>query len=184
MPHYREIGLENQKKMGIVPPDTELSPINPYLDVKGPNGEPWPVQDTVRPWDSLSDEEKKLFARMAEVFAGFLSYTDAQIGRILDYLEESGHARARAIRKLVNRWLAAVRGNWNEDFLKKRRWVLWESVAAWHCYYRRHVMYAMGWKPPRVRAADLRKLYLVNEPLCRALFGESRTERESILRDE
>lgn len=35
-------------------------------------------------------KKKKLFCRMAEVFAGFLSYTDAQIGRILDYLEESG----------------------------------------------------------------------------------------------
>ena len=87
---YREIVLEKQKSMGIVPPDTELSPVNPYLDVKGPQGEPWPLQDTVRPWDSLNDEEKKLFSRMAEVFAGFLSYTDAQIGRILDYLEESG----------------------------------------------------------------------------------------------
>ena len=87
---YREIVLENQKKLGIVPPDTELSPMNPYLDVKGPNGEAWPYQDTVRPWDSLNDEEKRLFSRMAEVFAGFLSYTDAQIGRILDYLEESG----------------------------------------------------------------------------------------------
>ena len=87
---YREIVLEKQKSMGIVPPDTELSPVNPYLDVKGPNGQPWPLQDTVRPWDSLDDEEKKLFSRMAEVFAGFLSYTDAQIGRILDYLEESG----------------------------------------------------------------------------------------------
>jgi arylsulfatase len=73
-----------------VPPDTELSPINPYQDVKGPNGETWPAQDTVRPWDSLDDEEKRLFTRMAEVFAGFLTYTDAQIGRILDYLEESG----------------------------------------------------------------------------------------------
>ncbi|RDH74216.1 arylsulfatase [Mycolicibacterium moriokaense] len=87
---YREIVLENQKKLGIVPPDTELSPVNPYLDVKGPNGEPWPPQDTVRPWESLNDEEKRLFSRMAEVFAGFLSYTDEQIGRILDYLEESG----------------------------------------------------------------------------------------------
>jgi arylsulfatase A-like enzyme len=87
---YREIVLDNQKRMGIVPADTELSPINPYLDVKGPNGEPWPLQDTVRPWDSLNDEEKKLFCRMAEVFAGFLSYTDDQLGRILDYLEESG----------------------------------------------------------------------------------------------
>jgi arylsulfatase len=87
---YREIVLENQKKLGIVPPGTELSPMNPYADIAGPNGESWPVGDTVRPWDSLSDEEKRLFARMAEVFAGFLSYTDAQIGRILDYLEESG----------------------------------------------------------------------------------------------
>jgi arylsulfatase A-like enzyme len=87
---YREIVLENQKKLGIVPQDTELSPMNPYLDVKGPNGEPWPQQDTVRPWDSLNAEEKRLFSRMAEVFAGFLSYTDQQIGRILDYLEESG----------------------------------------------------------------------------------------------
>ncbi|OHU52653.1 arylsulfatase [Mycobacteroides chelonae] len=86
---YREIVLENQKKLGIVPPDTELSPVNPYLDVKGPNGESWPLQDTVRPWDSLNDEEKRLFSRMAEVFAGFLSYTDDQIGRVLDYLEES-----------------------------------------------------------------------------------------------
>ena len=87
---YREIVLENQKRLGIVPPDTELSPINPYADVKGPNGEPWPPQDTVRPWDSLDGDTKRLFCRMAEVFAGFLSYTDAQIGRILDYLEESG----------------------------------------------------------------------------------------------
>ena len=87
---YREIVLENQKRMGIVAPETELSPVNPYQDVTGPEGQAWPEQDTVRPWDSLNDEEKRLFARMAEVFAGFLSYTDAQIGRMLDYLEESG----------------------------------------------------------------------------------------------
>ncbi|MDT5326535.1 MAG: hypothetical protein QOF25_3687 [Mycobacterium sp.] len=87
---YREIVLENQKQLGIVPQDTELSPVNPYLDVKGPNGEAWPFLDTVRPWDTLNDEEKRLFSRMAEVFAGFLSYTDEQIGRIMDYLEESG----------------------------------------------------------------------------------------------
>ena len=44
----------------------------------------------VRPWDSLSDDEKALFSRMAEVYAGFSEYTDAQVGRIIDYLEESG----------------------------------------------------------------------------------------------
>ncbi|MCZ8378978.1 arylsulfatase [Mycobacterium sp. CPCC 205372] len=87
---YREIVLENQKKLGIVPADTELSPMNPYRGVTGPDGQPWPEQDTVRPWDSLSGDEQRLFSRMAEVFAGFLSYTDAQIGRVLDYLEESG----------------------------------------------------------------------------------------------
>ena len=44
----------------------------------------------VRPWDSLSDDEKRLFCRMAEVYAGFLSHTDHEIGRLLDFLEESG----------------------------------------------------------------------------------------------
>ncbi len=44
----------------------------------------------VRPWDTLNDEEKRLFSRMAEVYAAFSEYTDAQIGRIIDYLDESG----------------------------------------------------------------------------------------------
>ena len=46
--------------------------------------------DLVRPWAELTDEEKAMFCRMAEVFAGFSEYTDAQVGRIVDYLEESG----------------------------------------------------------------------------------------------
>ena len=46
--------------------------------------------DAVRPWDSLNDDEKRLFSRMAEVYAGFSEYTDHQVGRIVDYLEESG----------------------------------------------------------------------------------------------
>ncbi len=52
-----------------------------------------PEGDAVRPWDTLSDEEKALFCRMAEVYAGFSEYTDHQVGRIVDYLEESGPAR-------------------------------------------------------------------------------------------
>lgn len=46
--------------------------------------------DAVRPWNTLNADEKKLFARMAEVFAGFSEYTDAQVGRVIDYLEQSG----------------------------------------------------------------------------------------------
>jgi arylsulfatase len=84
--------LEQQKKLGLLPDDTELSPINPHGEPQrtGPDGQPWPLLDTVRPWDSLSADEQKLFARMAEVFAGFVSYTDDQIGRVIDYLERSG----------------------------------------------------------------------------------------------
>ena len=42
------------------------------------------------PGHSLSDDEKRLFRRMAEVYAGFLSHADHEIGRLLDYLEHSG----------------------------------------------------------------------------------------------
>src|SRR5262249_11132424 len=45
---------------------------------------------TVRPWESLSKDEKRLFSRMTEVYAGFLSHADHEIGRILDHLEETG----------------------------------------------------------------------------------------------
>jgi arylsulfatase len=88
----RETILANQKKMGILPEDTNLSPINPHGEphISSPDGKPWPMLDWVRPWDTLSDDEKRLFARMAEVYAGFVSYTDYHIGRLLDYLEESG----------------------------------------------------------------------------------------------
>jgi arylsulfatase A-like enzyme len=87
---YRELVFANQKKLGILPEHAELSPINPYADLKGPKGQPWPELDTVRPWGSLSDKEKKLFCRMAEVYAGFLSHADHQVGRLLDHLENSG----------------------------------------------------------------------------------------------
>jgi arylsulfatase len=87
---YREQVFEKQKKLGIIPAAAELSPINPYTDLKGPEGQDWPALDTVRPWASLTDDEKKLFSRMAEVYAGFVSHADHQLGRMLDYLEESG----------------------------------------------------------------------------------------------
>jgi len=82
--------LERQKALGIVPEHAELSPINPYVERTGPTSQAWPEVDTVRPWDSLSDEEQRLFARMAEVYAGFMSHADHELGRLLDYLEESG----------------------------------------------------------------------------------------------
>ena len=81
---YREWVLPRMIEKGILPEGTELTPLNPLPDGKMVEG------DAVRPWDSLTDDEKRLFARMAEVYAGFSEYTDAQVGRIVDYLEESG----------------------------------------------------------------------------------------------
>ena len=74
---YREDALAKMIAKGLLPKDTALTPINPL---------PKDVADTapgdmVRPWNTLSADEKKLFARMAEVYAGFSEYTDAQVGR-------------------------------------------------------------------------------------------------------
>ena len=87
---YREQVFQRQQTLGILPEEAELSPINPYIDRTSRDGKTWPELDTVRPWEPLSDEEKRLFARMAEVYAGFLSHADNEIGRLLGYLEESG----------------------------------------------------------------------------------------------
>jgi len=87
---YRETVFANQKRLGIIPEYAELSPINPYTELKSPTGQTWGDLDVVRPWASLTDDEKRLFSRMAEVYAGFLSHADDQLGRVLDYLEQSG----------------------------------------------------------------------------------------------
>jgi arylsulfatase len=81
---YREWVLPRMVERGILPEGTELTPINPMAPGTFSEG------DSMRPWDELSDEEKQLFSRMAEVYAGYSEYTDAQVGRIIDYLEESG----------------------------------------------------------------------------------------------
>jgi arylsulfatase A-like enzyme len=88
----RETILARQKEIGLVPADTEVPPINPLGTPEtrtGPEGMAWPATDYTRPWDSLSAEEKRLFARMAEVYAGFLAHADRHIGRLLDYLEQN-----------------------------------------------------------------------------------------------
>ncbi len=80
---YRKWVLDRMIAKGVVPADTKLTPINPMPEALADPA------DFVRPWESLSADEKKLFSRMAEVFAGFSEYTDAQIGRLIGYLEET-----------------------------------------------------------------------------------------------
>ncbi len=71
---YREATFARQQELGIVPGHAEL-----------------PARDPDVPeWDSLSDDERRLYARMMEVYAGFVSFTDHHFGRILDTLEAIG----------------------------------------------------------------------------------------------
>lgn len=62
-----------QIELGVIPPDTRLTPRPSWVPT----------------WSSLTDDERRVFARYMEVFAGFVTHTDAQIGRVLDHLEAS-----------------------------------------------------------------------------------------------
>jgi len=70
----REVILDRQMEMGIVPKGTNLAPRDKSIPA----------------WDTLNDQEKALYARQMEAFAGQLAYTDYEFGRILDYLEKIG----------------------------------------------------------------------------------------------
>ena len=70
--NYREVVFEKQKKAGIIPANAVLPERNPG----------------VKAWNDLSDKEKKAYAHFMEVYAAFYTYTDYEIGRIVDYLEQ------------------------------------------------------------------------------------------------
>ena len=69
---YREEVFERQKKLGVIPADAKLPDRNP--DIKA--------------WDQLPENEKKLYARFMEVYAGYLTYTDFEVGRLINHLKE------------------------------------------------------------------------------------------------
>jgi len=84
---YRKIVFDRQVALGLMPAGTEMSARDP----------------DVEPWDSLSDDAKRMYTRQMEVYAGFLSQTDFHIGRVLDFLETIG--------KLDNTIVVAVSDN-------------------------------------------------------------------------
>jgi arylsulfatase A-like enzyme len=71
---YREEVFVRQKKLGVIPANAVLPDRNA----------------NIKAWDSLSPEEKKLYARFMEVYAGYLAYTDFEIGRLVNHLKEIG----------------------------------------------------------------------------------------------
>ena len=71
---YREEILARQKKLGIVPPNTQLAP----------------KPDVMQDWDKLSSNEKKLFTRQQEIFAAYAEITDHELGRVIQAIEDLG----------------------------------------------------------------------------------------------
>ena len=69
---FREEVFERQKKLGIIP-------ANAILPDRNPN---------IKAWDQLSPDEKKLYARFMEIYAGYLTYTDYEVGRLINHLKE------------------------------------------------------------------------------------------------
>jgi len=71
----REQIFENQKKLGVIPQDTQL--------------ESWP-NEVLKPWDKLTADEQKLFIRQVEIFAAYAAYNDHEIGRVIQAIEDMG----------------------------------------------------------------------------------------------
>src|SRR5690625_3998306 len=70
----REEIFARQKKLGVIPEDAELAP----------------RPDELMAWDRLSAEEQRVAARLMEAYAAFLAHTDAQVGRLVQSLKDSG----------------------------------------------------------------------------------------------
>ena len=71
----RETIFANQKKLGVIPQDAKLTP--------------WP-HDLLKHWDELTADEKKMFIRQADVFAAYAAYTDHEIGRVIQAVDDMG----------------------------------------------------------------------------------------------
>lgn len=67
--------FENQKRLGVVPPNAKLPP--------------WP-DDLLPRWENLSADQKRLYLRQIDIWAAYLAYTDHEIGRIIDTIEKLG----------------------------------------------------------------------------------------------
>jgi arylsulfatase A-like enzyme len=65
----------NQKKLGVIPQDAKMTP--------------WP-HDLLKHWDELTPDEKKMFLRQVDVFAAYVAYTDHEIGRVIQQVEDMG----------------------------------------------------------------------------------------------
>jgi arylsulfatase A-like enzyme len=93
----REETLARQTKLGVVPPDTKLAP----------------KPEAIKDWDKLSADERKLFARQMEVYAGFGEYTDFEIGRLIQAIQDMGQLDNTLVFYIVGDNGASAEGGMN-----------------------------------------------------------------------
>ena len=93
----REETLARQIKLGVVPPETKLAP----------------KPEAIKDWDTLTADEKKLFTRQMEVFAGFSEYTDTEVGRLVDAIREMGQLDNTLVFYIVGDNGASAEGGMN-----------------------------------------------------------------------
>jgi arylsulfatase A-like enzyme len=78
----REQIFANQKRLGVIPANSQLTP--------WPDGQPDYGGTKLQKWETLSPDEKKLFIRQADVFAAYVAYTDHEIGRVIQAVDDMG----------------------------------------------------------------------------------------------
>lgn len=93
--NYRQIVFERQKKLGVIPADTILTPRPAELPA----------------WDSLDANQKKVASRLMEVFAGFMAQTDYEIGRVIDAFRQTGQLENTMIIYIAGDNGASLEGN-------------------------------------------------------------------------
>ena len=113
----------NQKKLGVIPANAKLTP--------------WP-DDLLKKWDALTADEKKMFTRQVEVYAAYLMYTDHEIGRVIQAVEDMG--------KLDNTLIIYISGDNGSSA---------EGTLGRHAQRGGHVQ----WRPSPSRADQLKYFY-------------------------
>ena len=89
----RDVIFANQKKLGVIPESTQLTPLPPELPK----------------WESLSLPYKKLLSRQAEVFAGYTAYTDNEIGRVIQAVEDMPRLNGMDAAALLRRRMPEIK---------------------------------------------------------------------------
>lgn len=154
---YRELVIERQRKLGVITANAVLpDPIHSspsftsevLSKVTGEDAD----ENVLRKWDELSPKEKKVYAKYMEVYAGFFSYTDYEIGRVIDYLEQidqldntlifvmigdNGASKEGTLTGSVNEGINRLKGEAKLDAILKSDSLLGSDVTG--------INYPLGW---------------------------------------